>query len=116
VSAVRIETARPEDDPALRALLRVPVPGRVALGFEREPAYFAADAILGERCETFVARDGGSVVGLVSAAIRRVHAQGDVMECGYLSQLRVARSHEGRGLVARGLRAEIGRASCRERV
>ncbi len=105
MSTVRIDAARPDDDAGLRALLRVPVPGQVTLGFEREPAYFAADAILGERCETFVARDGDAVVGLVSAARRRLHVGGEVTECGYLSQLRVARSHEGRGLVALGLRA-----------
>lgn len=102
---MRIDAAHPDDDAGLRALLRVPVPGQVSLGFEREPAYFAADAILGDRCETLVARDGDAIVGLVSAARRRVYVGGEATECGYLSQLRVARSHEGRGLVARGLRA-----------
>lgn len=100
---LRIDDARPSDDPALRALLRVPVPGEVALSFEREPSYFAG-AGLDERCETLVARDGDAVVAVASAAIRQLHLQGTPVPCGYLSQLRVAPGYEGRGLVARGLR------------
>lgn len=81
----------------------------MTLGFEREPAHVAADAILRDRCETFVARDGDAVVGLVSAARRRLHVGGEATACGFLDQGRVARSHDGRGLVAMGLRAVCAR-------
>jgi len=104
VTDLRIDDARPSDDAALRALLRVPVPGEVALSFEREPSYFGAGTGLDERCETLVARAGDAVVAVASAAVRQLHLQGTPVRCGYLSQLRVAPGYEGRGLVARGLR------------
>jgi hypothetical protein len=106
MTAARIEDARPGDDAALRALLRsATVPGEVALGFQREPSFFAADAILGAPCETLVARAGEAIVGVASAATRSLYVGGEACDVAYLSQLRIAPGHQGRGLVMRGWRA-----------
>ncbi len=103
---LRIDEAGPADDAAIRALLgEATVPGEVALSFQREPSYFAACAHLGHRSETFVARDGSTIAGVVSVAMQRLFVQGAASEVAYLSQLRVAPAYQGRALVGRGLRA-----------
>lgn len=105
MSAPSIEPARCGDEPAIRALLReATVPGDVALSFQREPSYLAGDRILGRETLTLVARDGDRVVAVVSVALRDVFIAGARTEVAYLSLLRVARSAQGRGLVARGMR------------
>ncbi len=103
---LRIDQASPADDAAIRALLReATVPGEVALSFQREPSYFAASARLGHRSETFVARDGSTLAGVVSVTMQHLFVQGAAGEVAYLSQLRVAPPYQGRALVGRGLRA-----------
>ena len=69
------DLATPEDDGALRALLRrLPMPGAVRLTYEREPSYVAADAALGEHVQTLVAREhpDGPPVAFASRSTRTV--------------------------------------------
>ena len=113
-TGVVIERATAADDAAIRALLRASsVPGEVTLSFRREPAYRSGDTVLGHEAVTLVARDSGSVVAVASAALREVHLHGVVTTVAYLSGVRVAASHQGRMLVARGLATM--RALLRER-
>ncbi len=110
----RFELAAPGDDAALRRLLaESPVPGRIAVTYEREPDYFLGERSLGPFVQTFVARDeaSGAIAGVASRAVRPLHVNGVREDVGYLSQLRVARGHEGRGLVTAGFRflAELHR-------
>ena len=99
-----VDVARTGDDAALRAVLRAtPVPGAVSLTYEREPSFFAADAVLGERVETLVAREAamGAVVGLGYRALRRVWVGGEVRRTAYLGGLRVLPAHrDGRAHAA----------------
>ena len=101
----RMDRATPADDAALRALLRqIPVPGAVVSTSEREPSFFAADAVLGEDVVTLVARErpGGPPVGFGSRAVRTVWLGGRPVRTAYLSGLRVAPGHRGRALLGRG--------------
>lgn len=110
----RFEPATRGDDAALRALLAgSPVPGRIAVTYEREPDFFLGERSLGPFVQTFVARDeaSGALAGVASRAVRPSWVNGTREDVGYLSQLRVARGHEGRGLVTAGFRylAELHR-------
>lgn len=98
-----LDLATPLDDAPLRALLAAtPMPGRVALTYEREPHFFAADALLGPEVETVVTRRDGEVVALAQRAVRERFVGGAARRAGYLGALRVRADAQGRGLVARG--------------
>ncbi len=100
-----VAAARPEDDPAIRALLRrQPMDGAIRLSFEREPSARLAAAVEGERHFTAVARERetGRVVGLGSRAVRSVWLDGEPAKLGYLAQLRAPGLASCRRLVAAG--------------
>lgn len=98
-----LDLAAPGDDAPLRRLLAAcPMPGRVALTYEREPSFFAADALLGPEVETVVTRRGGDVVAVAQRAVRARFVGGVPQRVGYLGALRVRGDAQGRGLVARG--------------
>ena len=96
-----------ETDRALRRLLAVtPVPGRVALSFEREPSFFAGCQTLGTTCQVIVGRQRstGQIAGLACRATRWLHVNGAPRRLGYLGQLRVDRAFRGQSLLLRGFR------------
>lgn len=93
------EVARGGDDPALRRVLREnTMGGWINLSFHREPDFFAASAIEGERCRTIVARDTatGDVVGMFSRSVEQRFVNGSPEDVGYLSQLRIDPRQRGR--------------------
>jgi hypothetical protein len=105
--SLRLDLATPADDPAIRRLLRTsPIPGSVTVTYEREPDYFLGCSTMGHVCQLIAVRDGdaGEVVGIGSRAIRTLWVNGREEEVGYLSQLRVDRSYQGRWLLSRGFR------------
>jgi hypothetical protein len=78
-----------------------PLPGRIALSFEREPSYFAASALEGPFQQTIVARDAGTgeVLGCASRSARRRFVNGEARPVGVMSQLRIhPRLRRGMGL------------------
>jgi len=85
------------DEAELRALLQPPLPGWVALSFEREPHYFAAAASEGERHAVLLARElkSGRLAGYYSRAVRPAYINGERQWLGYLGQLRVAPAFRG---------------------
>lgn len=90
--------ANADDDADLRALLRrQALPGWVTLSFEREPNYFAAGAIEGERNGVLLARDAstGHLAGMYSRAARRVYVNGEQCWLGYVGQLRMDPQYTG---------------------
>jgi len=93
-----VEEAAPEDDPALRLLLRDnPMEGEIRVSLEREPNVFLAAAVEGEPHRTIVAREpGGGIVGMGSRSVWNAFVNGEPCRLGYLSQLRVDRAHRGR--------------------
>src|SRR5688572_24305388 len=103
-----VELARPEDDAELRRLAaQNPVPGRITLGFEREPSYFAGCQTMGPFTQVAVARhrESGAIGAMACRAIRRRFMNGVDRPVGYLSQLRVDRPYRGGWLGATVLRA-----------
>lgn len=102
-----LRPARPEDDPALRALLRSrPFDGAVRLTLEREPCFFYAAAVEGSPHHVFLGETAGRPAGLFSRAVRPVWHRGRPARLGYLGQLRksaavtLTRHHLRRGFAA----------------
>ncbi len=110
-----IRLARPDDEPAIRALVAAtPMPGAVAVRFAREPDYFLGATIMGDPCDVVVLRDrrDGSLAGFGCRAERRAFVNGRESRIGYIGQLRAAAGHRGGWLVQRAARwlLETGRA------
>ena len=104
--SIQIGLATPADDAHIRGLLRrEPVPGRIAISFEREPDFSTGCAITGENPTVLVARDldTGVVAGVACRSEREVYVNGTPTRLGYLGQLRIDRRYRGRWLVSRGV-------------
>lgn len=86
------QLATQKDDPELRRLLREnPFTGSISMSFEREPNYFLASAIEGPFHETLLVRDSenNQIVGIGDRSARPLYVNGEVMDVGYFSGLRV---------------------------
>src|SRR5882724_4131452 len=84
-------------DAGLRALLReTPMGGGIRLTLEREPNYFTAAHLEGERQYTIYAREADRIVAMASRSVRTLFVNGTPQKVGYLGQLRVAASHRRR--------------------
>jgi hypothetical protein len=100
------DLSTPEDDAALRQVLaRSPLPGAIALSFEREPSYFLANSTLGHAVQVLVGREIPSqqIVALAARVVRRVFVNGREMETGYLGQARLS-GQPSPFVIARGFR------------
>jgi hypothetical protein len=103
-----IEPAVPADDAALRALFRRTSMGAgIEVGFEREPSFFKALGIQGDRHEVGVIRDRqtGDIVGSGTRIMRRSFLNGHAADVGYLGDLRIDPGFRNRTLTARLYRA-----------
>jgi len=97
---VTFRRAGPEDEPALRSLLhRTPLPGPIRLSMRKEPDFFAAMAVEGERTDVLLAeeRGNGRIVGVGARSEKRctVNAADEPEVVGYLSSLRIEAQHRG---------------------
>jgi len=102
-----IELAAPDDDPAIRRLLATnPIPGSVAVTYEREPDYFLGCRTMGRFCQVGVARHrpSGQIAAVGCRATRPRFVNGRPEEVGYLGQLRVDARFRGRWLVSSAMR------------
>jgi hypothetical protein len=101
-----VELAREGDEPELRRLMRdVAMPGSIAVAFAREPDFYAAVGIEGERADIVVARESARpehLVGLASHATRRVWVNGEQRSLGYLSMMRAEAGWRGRKISTAG--------------
>jgi hypothetical protein len=106
MSRFEFQLATRGDDDELRGLLAAtPMDGKVSLAFAREPSYFAAAEVDGDRTEVGVVRDqaAGRIVGMGSRSISLRYVNGQRERVGYLSGLRLEKAYRGRaGLLARG--------------
>jgi len=99
--------ATPADDREILAMLRDnPVPGTIAIAYERHPSYFLGCGVMGDFHQTVIARhrQSGMLAGLGCRAIRRMFINGQATDAGYLGQLRADRRFQARGLVTAGFR------------
>ena len=103
----RFELAAPSDDAALRSVMsQTPMPGNVALSFEREPSYLNSNVVHGKQRQTVVCRDTKSdeIVGVATRCVREMFVGGEKKRVGYLGGLRFVKHARKRGLLARGYR------------
>jgi hypothetical protein len=102
---IHIGLATPADDAHIRGLLRrEPVPGRIAISYEREPEFSRGCDATGENATVLVARDldTGIMAGVACRSEREVYVNGTPVRLGYFGQLRIDRRYRGRWLVSRG--------------
>ena len=101
---IQIGLATPADDVHIRGLLREPVPGRIAISYEREPEFSTGCDATGENATVLVARDldTGATAAVACRSEREVFVNAAPTRLGYLGQLRVDRRYRGRWLVSRG--------------
>lgn len=96
-SGVRFALATPEHDAAIRRLLREnPMRGAISLSFEREPDFFRSTGMASEREDTILAFSGGQLVCMGRCIVRPGWLDGAVRRVGYLGELRLDASAQGR--------------------
>ena len=99
-----IEPATQNDDQALRDLFRRTSMGHgIEVSFEREPSYFDALAVQGDRHEVGVIRDRdtGRIIGCGMRILRDGYLNGLATRVGYLGDLRLDPAYRNRTLTAR---------------
>jgi len=104
---VTYRRARQEDEAELRALLhRTPLPGPIRLSMRKEPDFFAAMAVEGERTDVLVAEDvsDGRLVGVGARSEKPcfVNAADAPVTVGYLSNLRIEAPYRGGRILKAG--------------
>lgn len=107
MSRLRFELARVEDDAALRRRMAEDwIEGDITVSFRREPSYFAATCLQGDRVQTLACFDdaAGMLVGMGSRASAMVYVNGAARRIGYLADLRCHRAYRRGTLLARGYR------------
>jgi hypothetical protein len=102
--ALQFTVATAEDDPAIRRLLREnSMSGQISVSFEREPDYFRGVQMAGAEDQTILAFNNGRLVCLGRCSIRDRYINGEIRRIGYLSDLRLDSSVQGRfDIVRRG--------------
>ncbi len=102
----RFQIATPADDEAIRRLLREnPMRGSVSVSFEREPSYFVGANIADGSDQTIVVREGEKLVCMGRCIRRECWLNGRPHDVGYLAELRLDASAEGRfGIIRDGFR------------
>ncbi|MEN8180073.1 MAG: hypothetical protein ABFS39_15835 [Pseudomonadota bacterium] len=87
-----IRHATPADDEALQQILRDnPMQGWLRLALERSPSYFAGENLLG-RSRAIIGQDAakdGAFIGMYHTAFLPVFVNGEVVQAGYLGELRI---------------------------
>jgi hypothetical protein len=96
-SAVRFALAQKEDDLAIRRLLRNnPMRGAISVSFEREPGYFQGVEVAGAVDKAILAFENDRPVCMGRCSIRDRYINGETHRVGYLSDLRLDSSVQGR--------------------
>ena len=99
----RFAVAAPEDDPAIRRLLRDnPMAGAIRLTFEREPDYFRGAGLAGAEDQTIVVFSKGRLVCVGRCSRRACWVDGLEADVGYLAELRLDAAARGRFALVRG--------------
>lgn len=107
MSRYEFSLAQAEDDAQLRACMSaVWMEGRIAVSFRREPSYFAACRLQGDKVQVIKCTDrlDGHIVGMGSRSTLHVHLNGAPTRLGYLADLRALPEGRQGTLLARGYR------------
>ena len=83
-------------DSQLRTLIdATPVPGHICVSFRREPDFFHGLHIQGRRNQVLAVMDGEEMVGLACRSVKPMFVNGQAMDFGYFSGLRITPGHRG---------------------
>ena len=85
-----IRPATPADDPAIRQIVNVPIPGIISLSLQREPNFFIGAAIQSKQTEVYVIEKEAEIVGLFSIGQKELYWQGKAQTFRYYADLRIA--------------------------
>ncbi len=100
---LRFVRATPDDDAAIRRLLRDhPMSGSISLSFEREPSYFAGANIAGAADDTILADENGLLLCMGRCTIRDAYLDGACQRVAYLGELRLDATAANRIAILRG--------------
>jgi hypothetical protein len=106
-SRIVIEMADHRDDRELVQLMAdIPMPGRMQFAYRREPSFLDALTVHGRVNQTVIGREQatGKIVGLGTRSIKPVFVNGNRMNIGYLSNLRVLEDYRRSTYLPRGYR------------
>jgi hypothetical protein len=105
-SIIRFALATNEDDAAIRRLLRDnPMRGEISISFEREPNFFHGTHIAGAEDQTILAFEKKRLVCVGRCSVGERFINGAIRRVGYLSDLRLDHSVQGRfDILRRGYR------------
>ena len=100
----KIELASREDDKHIRKCLKEnAMQGEISVTFETEPSYFDALSVQGKENRVIIGRtNDGRIMGFGSIAIKPVFINGEVINVGYLSGLRVNKEFRRNLFLLRG--------------
>lgn len=93
---ITFSPATPDDDDALRRLLRENVmEGGISVSFRREPSYFLTSSVQGDQAEIYKGCDAetGEIAVLGSRFRRAAYFNGKRETLGYLADLRLNRHY-----------------------
>jgi hypothetical protein len=105
-AVTRFALAAEGDDDAIRRLLRVnPMEGEIKLSFDREPNYFYSAQVAGAEDQTILCFQRARLVCMGRCSVRHRFVNSRIRRVGYLSDLRLDSSAQGRfDLLRRGYR------------
>ncbi|MCP1175695.1 GNAT family N-acetyltransferase [Ralstonia chuxiongensis] len=108
MSCYTFSLAHAKDDAQLRERMASDwIEGATAISLRREPSYFSASRLQGDKVQVIIGRDTvtGRVVATAARSITTVVLNGSPQRAALLSDIRVDRAHRGRGLAMQLLRA-----------
>jgi hypothetical protein len=101
--SVRFARATPDDDAAIRRLLRDnPMSGSVSLSLEREPTYFGGSNIGGATDDTILAYENDRLLCMGRCSTRESFVAGEPKRVAYLGELRLDTAAAARIDILRG--------------
>jgi hypothetical protein len=100
---VRFVRATPDDDAAIRRLLRDnPMAGSISLSFEREPGYFAGAGVASAVDDTILVYEAERLLCMGRSTTREATVDGAVRRVAYLGELRLDAAAANRVALLRG--------------
>ncbi|MBM3253873.1 MAG: hypothetical protein FJZ16_06460 [Candidatus Omnitrophica bacterium] len=102
---ISIELADKKDNADLLDLMHeMPMPGYIQVSYRRDPDFFDSLGVEGRISQTIIGRElkTGRPVGMGTRSIKTMYINGQPMDVGYLSSLRVRKEYRGTLHLARG--------------
>jgi len=99
-----ISLAEKSDDELLRDCLRKnEMSGSISVSFETEPSFFNALSVQGGESQVIIGKtENGEIIGFGVRSIKQAYVNGEIVDIGYLSGLRVNPEFRNNSFLARG--------------